>query len=194
MPGLRHPPGLIPILTLSSSVFESEGVTLAAMMRFLASALLSAAILFAQQKPTDNPPAPTAEPTPEPGPDAVVQKLFDAMAARDALAAKELFVPDAGLFSLGKNGKPNRMPLQDFLDAIGSGKAVWKERIWDANVLVHGPIAVVWAPYDFHNNGSFSHCGYDSFSLLKTAAGWKITYISDTRETEGCVNPLGPPR
>ena len=115
------------------------------------------------------------------------------MAARDALAAKDLFVPDAGLFSFGTKGKANRMPLIDFLNAVGSGKAEWKERIWNATVLVHGPIAVVWAPYDFHLKGDFTHCGYDSISLLKTSAGWKITYISDTRETEGCVNPLGPP-
>ena len=93
-----------------------------------------------------------------------------------------------------RNGKPIKMELRDFLNAIGSGKVVWKERIWNASVLVHGAIAVVWAPYDFHNNGSFSHCGYDSFSLLKTADGWKITYISDTRETQGCENPLGPPQ
>ena len=73
-------------------------------------------------------------------------------------------------------------------------KTEWKERIWDANVLVHGAIAVVLAPYHIHNNGAIIHCGYDSFSLLKTAAGWKITYISDTRETQGCSNALGPPR
>jgi hypothetical protein len=161
---------------------------------FLLAILASAVILCAQQTPADTSPAPPVAPAAELGPDAIVQKLFDAMAARDALAAKELFVPDAGLYSLGANGKANKLPLLDFLNAIGSGKAEWKERIWNANVLVHGAIAVVWAPYDFHNNGSFSHCGYDSFSLLKTAAGWKITYISDTRETEGCVNPLGPPR
>jgi hypothetical protein len=163
------------------------------MSRFLVAALLvSASVLNAGQK-TGEPAAAVAS-TAEAAPEAVVQQLFDAMAARDALAAKALFVPDAGLFSLGTNGKAIKMPLEDFLNAIGSGKAVWKERIWTPTVLVHGPIAAVWAPYDFHNNGAFSHCGYDSFSLLKTAAGWKITYISDTRETEGCVNPLGPPR
>jgi hypothetical protein len=164
------------------------------MSRFLLASLLVATLLHAQEKPAAPVPAPPAAPAPEVGPDAVVQQLFDAMAARDALAAQALFVPDAGLFSLSANGKAVKMPLMDFLNAIGSGKAVWKERIWSANVLVHGAIAVVWAPYDFHNNGAFSHCGYDSISLLKTVAGWKISYISDTRETEGCVNPLGPPR
>ena len=176
------------------------------MNRFLLTALAAASLLRAQQNPPQSPPiaspatpaapvvpATSAAPVPDLGPEAIVQKLFDSMAARDALAAKELFVPDAGLFSLGTTGKASRMPLIDFLNAVGSGKAEWKERIWNPTVLVHGPIAVVWAPYDFHLSGNFTHCGYDSISLLKTAAGWKITYISDTRETEGCVNPLGPP-
>ena len=181
------------------------------MSRILVAAVMVASVVSAGQKPGDAPPAPIPAPPPpsgaadhhagppgahpaEDGPEGVVQRLFDAMAARDALAAQELFVPDAGLFSLGKNGKAIKMPIRDFLNAIGSGKAVWKERIWNASVLVHEGIAVVWAPYDFHNNGAFSHCGYDSFSLLKTEAGWKISYISDTRQTEGCVNPLGPPK
>jgi hypothetical protein len=165
------------------------------MSRFFLAAL-TVVVLCAQDKPaTDKPaakPAPAAS-TADLKPEAVVQKLFDAMAARDALAAKDLFVPDAALFSVSPTGKASKMPLLDFLNAIGSGKAQWLERIWDSSVLVHGAIAVVWAPYDFHNNGAFSHCGYDSISLLKTNAGWKISYISDTRETEGCVNPLGPP-
>jgi len=171
------------------------------MTHFLVFALIAASLLCAQQKPADNPtaappaavPPAVVPPASVAGPEAIVQKLFDSMAARDALAAKDLFVPDAGLFSLGANGQASRMPLVDFLNVLGSGKAEWKERIWNATVLVHGPIAVVWAPYDFHLKGDFTHCGYDSISLLKTATGWKITYISDTRETEGCVNPLGPP-
>ena len=160
------------------------------MGRFFVTVVALASLLHATQKPAE--PVKAADAT-EVGPKEVVQQLFAAMAARDALAAKELFMPEAGLFSVAANGKSNKMPLRDFLNAIGSGKAVWKERMWNEDVQVHGVIAIVWGPYDFHNNGAFSHCGYDSFSLLKTAAGWKISYISDTRETEGCVNPLGPP-
>jgi hypothetical protein len=155
------------------------------MSRILVTVLVFASIVFSQPKPVD-PPNPA-------GPEATVQKLFDAMASRNADYARTLFTPDAALFSLGANGQAKRMPLDDFMKVLGSGTAEWKERMWDFKVLVHGPIAVVWGPYDFHLNGVFSHCGYDSFSLLKTGEGWKITYISDTRETEGCQNPLGPP-
>ncbi len=164
------------------------------MSRLLPAIFVVASALCTAQKPPEAPPVAAPANTAVVGPEEIVQQLFAAMEARDALAAKALFVPDAGLFSLGTNGKAIKMPLEDFLNAIGSGKAAWKERIWDSKVLVHGAIALVWGPYDFHNNGAFSHCGYDSFGLMKTAAGWKITYISDTFETAGCVNPLGPPR
>ena len=164
-------------------------------MRLLLAALLVATMMSAgQEKPAEHAapaPAPPAAPSAL-SPREVVEKLFEAMAARDAVAAKDLFAADAVLFSLSKTGKAIKMPLEDFLNAIGSGKAVWKERVWDVEVREHGYIATVWAAYDFHNNRIFSHCGQDSFSLMRTAAGWKITYISDTRETEGCVNPLGP--
>jgi hypothetical protein len=69
------------------------------------------------------------------------------------------------------------------------------ERMWDARVLIHGRIAVLWTPYDFHRDGKFSHCGVDAFSLVKTDDGWKIAGFIYTVEPEGCrPSPLGPVR
>ncbi|MGH7572979.1 MAG: nuclear transport factor 2 family protein, partial [Gemmatimonadota bacterium] len=60
-------------------------------------------------------------------------------------------------------------------------------------VLVHPPIAVVWAPYDFHVEGVFSHCGIDLFEMLEIDGEWKMTNASWTVETEGCEpSALGP--
>ena len=106
---------------------------------------------------------------------------------------RSLFAPNAVLLSVKDDGTPASMRYQDFADLLATSKNVWLERIWNPTVLVHGPIAVVWAEYDFHLNGKLSHCGVDSISLLKTSAGWKISSISDTRETAGCTSPLGPP-
>jgi hypothetical protein len=65
--------------------------------------------------------------------------------------------------------------------------------MWDPLVLVHGRIAVVWAPYDFHINGEFSHCGVDAFTLIKTENGWQIAGAAYTIEPKGCAaSPLGP--
>jgi hypothetical protein len=124
-----------------------------------------------------------------------VQRLFDAMSTHDAAAARQLFTTDAMLLSVRPDGTAAALPYEKWLDRWAGNKDVWLERIWNPTVLEHGPIAVLWAEYDFHLNGKFTHCGVDSFNLLKTSTGWKIAAISDTRETSGCSpSPLGPPR
>jgi Domain of unknown function (DUF4440) len=127
-------------------------------------------------------------------PMATVQRLFDAMSAHDADAARALFTPEATLLTVRANGSTAVVPHEKWLEHLGGSKDAWLERMWNAKVLEHGSIAVVWAEYDFHLNGKFSHCGIDSVSLLKTTAGWKISGISFTSETSGCPpSPLGPP-
>ena len=83
---------------------------------------------------------------------------------------------------------------REFLDQLTTPGADWLERLWNPTVLVHGSMAVVWAEYDFHRDGAFSHCGVDAFSLFKTADGWKIAGTTYTVEPTGCEeSPLGPP-
>ncbi len=55
------------------------------------------------------------------------------------------------------------------------------ERIKFAAIQMEESLASVWAPYKFYPNGKLSHCGTNSFQLVKTGAGWKIQYIVDTR-------------
>jgi penicillin amidase len=127
-------------------------------------------------------------------PEQIVQRLFEAMSAHDADTARKLFTADATLSSVRPDGTAVTVPHEKWVQALGSSKDAWLERTWNPKVLEHGSIAVFWADYDFHLNGKFSHCGVDSFTLLKTAAGWKISGIADTRETTGCApSPLGPP-
>ena len=128
------------------------------------------------------------------GPAQAAQKLFDAMRAHDRAAVSALFIPGSTVASVDADSKVSVMPAEDFATRVGNGKGDWLERIWNPQVLEHGSIAVVWAEYDFHLNRKFSHCGIDSFSMLKTASGWKIAGVSDTREVSGCrPSPLGPP-
>ena len=52
-------------------------------------------------------------------------------------------------------------------------------------------MASAWVPYSFYFDGRISHCGANTVELLKTAAGWRITQLSDSRRREGCPDPLG---
>ena len=123
---------------------------------------------------------------------AVAQRLFTDMAAHDGDHARSLFLPEAMLYSGKPGGTVDAMPIQQFLTRVSAGKGKWEERIWDPKIHEQGAIAIVWAPFEFRLNGRFSHCGIDSFSLLKVKGEWKIASVSDTRQTENCPSP--PPR
>jgi hypothetical protein len=60
------------------------------------------------------------------------------------------------------------------------------ERILEYQIKIDGTMASAWTPYQFYVNGNFSHCGVNSFQLVKMAEGWKIVYIIDTRRKEPC--------
>ena len=55
------------------------------------------------------------------------------------------------------------------------------ERIAFETVNIDGPLASVWTPYQFYYNGRFSHCGANSFQLVRLQGKWLIQYIIDTR-------------
>lgn len=63
---------------------------------------------------------------------------------------------------------------------------VWEERLLAYHVQMDGTLAHVWTPYEFWLNGTFSHCGANAFTLVKTSAGWKIIHLIDSRRTSDC--------
>jgi len=119
-----------------------------------------------------------------------INKLFDGMKASDAAMIKAAFTDSAILQSIGnKNGKltiENEV-VADFADFVGKQpKGAADERITYDVIKIDGPLAIVWAPYKFYLNGIFSHCGVDSFQLVKVDGVWKIQYLIDTRRRKGC--------
>lgn len=126
-----------------------------------------------------------------------VQRLFDAMLARDTAAARALLLPGARMISVRGDTAVARARTQGdtaFIAMLATGKERLLERFWQPVVHVQGPIASVWTPYDFHIDGSFSHCGIDVVSLVKVGDAWRIATITWTVQRRGCApSPLGPP-
>lgn len=118
---------------------------------------------------------------------AVIDQTFAAMVRHDAAAMRTLLVPGA-VFAVRKPDGTIRMERdEDFLQALATGKGEWRERIWSPKVLLGDGLAQVWAPYDFHLDGAFSHCGIDSFSLVRDGSGqWRISGIAYNVQTTGC--------
>lgn len=115
-----------------------------------------------------------------------VDGLFQAMARHDVAAARRLLMPGASFVVKRPDGRVAMEHDSDFLAALATAKGVWRERIWSPTVLVQGELAQVWAPYDFHLDGAFLHCGVDSFSLVRDGDRWRIAGISYTVRKRGC--------
>jgi len=122
----------------------------------------------------------------------VVNNLFTAMRTSDTVLLKSVFSPDMILHSIGQKADGSTVLQSDkaagFIKAVGTPhKEIYDERIVITDVKIDGHLASVWAPYKFYVGTQFSHCGVDVFQLMKTAAGWKIIYIVDTRRKDNCV-------
>lgn len=121
----------------------------------------------------------------------MVNALFDAMRNADAPALQVAFTDSAVLQTIARNkeGKlfVRNESVADFAKAIGGlKKGAADEQIRFDLVRIDGPLAIAWTPYMFYYEGKFSHCGVNSFQLVRLDNGWKIQYIIDTRRKEGC--------
>lgn len=109
---------------------------------------------------------------------AAVQRFFDTMRTRDADAWQELLVADGNTWRWRRNGEGAWQVRQSTNDEatarLREGDALYEERMYAPTVLLRGPIAVVWTPYTFHLDGAFSHCGIDSFNLMKIEGRWRL--------------------
>lgn len=127
----------------------------------------------------------------------VVQTFFDTMESRDEEAARAILDPEGSFVSVRQqDGRQvvRRSSLSQYLDSLTDGEVTRLERMWEPQVLIRGPIAIVWTQYDFYRDGEFSHCGVDAFQLVKGERGWIINGGTYTVEPTGCAeSPLGPP-
>lgn len=121
----------------------------------------------------------------------VIKSLFEGMKTKNGQLLQDAFHPDALMHTVvvGDDGaKLGSNQVQDFVSRVVNTPASTQldERILDYQIKIDGDMASAWTPYRFYVNDSFSHCGVNSLQLIKTAEGWKITYIIDTRKKQGC--------
>ena len=128
----------------------------------------------------------------------VVQRFFDAMAARDTAEWAQVLTPEGRWYGYTNAADGFSMftrTNREAIDGLGRSNDTIVERMWDATVLLHDRMAVVWTPYDLYINDVFSHCGIDAFTLLKVEDGWRIASVVFSRQPQGCApSPLGPLR
>lgn len=115
-----------------------------------------------------------------------IRDLFSGMKNADATLLKSAFSDTAILQTITKDGVKTEN-IQDFVTSISkSSKGDLDERIYFENISIDGDLASVFTPYSFYYKGKFSHCGANSFQLVKQNGEWKIQYLIDTRRKDNC--------
>ncbi|SHG60959.1 Putative lumazine-binding [Chryseobacterium oranimense] len=116
-----------------------------------------------------------------------IRNLFSGMKNADPALMKSAFAEGAILQTITKDGTVKNENVQEFMDSVSKfSKDDLDERIIVEAVHTDGGLASVFTPYSFFFKGKFSHCGANSFQLVKQQNDWKIQYIIDTRRKENC--------
>jgi len=122
---------------------------------------------------------------------AVVNQLFTAMKGANAAMLKEAFADSAVLQTIRRKQDGTFFvqdeKVSDFVEQIGKAKKdSLDERITFETIKIDGPLAIAWTPYKFYYAGNFSHCGVNSFQLVRINGRWKIQFLIDTRRRQAC--------
>ncbi len=120
---------------------------------------------------------------------AVVNKLFAAMRVKDAATMRAMFSTEGQLTATQRrDGQPSLRVFngEAFAKLIVDTKGVLKERMYKPEVLVSGDLVMVRGRYGFYVDDRFSHCGTNSFHLMRTPEGWKIVNAASTIELDAC--------
>ncbi len=128
-----------------------------------------------------------------------IQQFLEAISSRDTTAFRAVMLPEALVVSTSmREGKPGRSGrgVEADINMLSREGPALLERAWEPEIRIDGLIATVWTRYDFHVDGTFSHCGTDAFQLIKTDRGWRIASViySIEPDVNKCPeSPLGTP-
>lgn len=130
----------------------------------------------------------------------VAETVLRAITEADTTLMRQLMDPGAAVTGIaempdGQARQVSRITADAFIPGIGDPEQGFLERMWSPRVRVQGAIATVWAPYDFYVHGQFSHCGIDTFQLVRRPDGWRVAGLVYTRsQPPACeLHPDGPP-
>lgn len=121
----------------------------------------------------------------------VINRLFDGMRKGDSSMVHSTFAEVMIMQSISNKQGVTQVRTDDaagFLKAVGTPHPeIWDERISFEQVLIDSSLASVWTSYKFYIGDKFSHCGVNSFQLVKENEGWKIVHLIDTRRKDKCI-------
>jgi len=123
----------------------------------------------------------------------VIETFFEGFHKKDTVLMKSVMIPKISIHTAftNKNGEGffiKNKNIHKFLKTISkrSDNQKWDERLTNFDIKVDANLALAWIDYEFWLNDNFSHCGVNSFHLVRTDNKWKIISLIDSRKKENC--------
>jgi hypothetical protein len=127
---------------------------------------------------------------------ALADKALELISAENFIGLTDLMIEEGMTYSAAfRDGKYNIRARTHAEQRASKSEADIVERGFEPTVLVSGPVAMVWYPYDIYIDGNWSHCGVDIFNLVRTNEGWRFSSMSwSVEQPPACkAHPDGPP-
>ena len=119
----------------------------------------------------------------------IPDRLFAAMKAKNFEEIRGAFTPEGQLVAIDKPrdgkgiSKTRVFTAEGFAKMISEAKgADFIEKMSNKDVRITGDLAIVSGRYTFHVGEKFSHCGTNTFNLVRTENGWLIANAASTLE------------
>jgi len=128
---------------------------------------------------------------------AVADSLLAALSSADRATLRRLTLDSSVVGGAGVRDGVERVSLRGWgLYSGGTGSATFTERGFDATARVQDRVAVVWMPYDLYRGDTWSHCGVDTFTMMKSEGRWRVAALIYTIEQPPACrkHPAGPPK
>ena len=127
---------------------------------------------------------------------AVADSVLMALSSGDNAALLRLTLDSAVVGGVGLRNGMERMSLSSWHPyTTRTVPSPFTERGFDASARVQDRVAQVWFPYDLYIGDRWSHCGVDTFTLMKTDGRWRVAALIYTIEQPPACrrHPAGPP-
>lgn len=124
------------------------------------------------------------------------ERLLLALRDRDTASLRELVDPDVRFYAVRIDNptlQVRTFGAEEFLRLVSQSPEPLVERISNPQVHVDGPIASLWAPYDFHIGARFSHCGRAAFHFVLRDGTWRLMAETYTVRSTPCEAPRRNP-
>lgn len=119
----------------------------------------------------------------------IPDKLFAAMREKNFEAIRSVFTAEGQLVAVDKPrtgegiSKTRVFTADAFAKMISESKAgEFVEKMPDKDIKITGDLATVSGRYTFYVGDKFSHCGTNTFNLVRTETGWRVANAASTLE------------